>query len=547
MATLNVELERSPRRLVGRRATASIGKKFWIANVVALLAVAVWLRIDHLGNIPGINGDEAWSGVQAMRWLHGQTVSWRTPTGNPVNVFFLVPQIGLHWSFGPSFTLLRSVAVASGILTLVANYALCRKAFDARTAAISTVLLAILPIDIAYSRFAWDASQSVLATSLVMYLALLHLADSKSAHLVSIPGTLALAAAIIVHPTNLFALPLLLVPAIYKRREQVLSLLQNTAISARPSMLVVLLAASALVAYAAWLALAGEHGHPLREAPAFAANYLRLLSGATVFEYISGAPLGSSNASWAAWLSPFCNLLFAALVVLALWGLVHRLVEGSGIADRCLGLSWLVMLVGFFVVAGPGSIAPHFERYGMCLIAPAALLVSRGLAWWWESRRRGWVDAVLAGGAWLWLAAFYLGYFVFIEQTGGAAHRTFRTAEVEPKLAAFQFVRSHSEPDRPLCIVCDEWWNYWPVAYLASNDPRVRVELPGDPNDALGISSRGNGCAWFVGFAGGEAQRVALASFAHDGMKTREKTIRDYGGRAILSVIGRAENLSQNY
>ena len=44
---------------------------FLLLNALALLLAAIWLRGHSLGNIPGVNGDEAWYGVQAWRMLHG--------------------------------------------------------------------------------------------------------------------------------------------------------------------------------------------------------------------------------------------------------------------------------------------------------------------------------------------------------------------------------------------------------------------------------------------------------------------------------------------
>jgi hypothetical protein len=85
----------------------------WI-NAAALLAAAVFLRCWQLGNIPGFNGDEAWYGVQAMRAVHGQGFQWLTPTGNPINAFFFVLLVGLHFFLPPSVLLLRTVALAGG-------------------------------------------------------------------------------------------------------------------------------------------------------------------------------------------------------------------------------------------------------------------------------------------------------------------------------------------------------------------------------------------------------------------------------------------------
>ena len=81
------EATRSPIcwKLVANRAA----KVLIIVNCIAILTFAVWLRCWRLGTIPGINGDEAWYGVQAQSVLHGESIAWRTPTGNPLNPFFM--------------------------------------------------------------------------------------------------------------------------------------------------------------------------------------------------------------------------------------------------------------------------------------------------------------------------------------------------------------------------------------------------------------------------------------------------------------------------
>src|SRR5262245_43747402 len=90
-------------------------KRLFLWNGLALVAVSVALRVWLLGRLPGVNGDEAWMGVQAQRWLRG-SIAWRTPTGNLINPFFFVPEVVLHALFRPSFTLLRVPAVISGLL-----------------------------------------------------------------------------------------------------------------------------------------------------------------------------------------------------------------------------------------------------------------------------------------------------------------------------------------------------------------------------------------------------------------------------------------------
>ena len=84
-------------------------------NALGLLLAAVWLRCCLLGNVPGCNGDEAWYGVQAWRAVHGEPFCWQTPTGNPLNGFFLGPLALLHVWFAPSIALLRSVAAGGPV------------------------------------------------------------------------------------------------------------------------------------------------------------------------------------------------------------------------------------------------------------------------------------------------------------------------------------------------------------------------------------------------------------------------------------------------
>ena len=118
---------------------------------------------------------------------------------------------------------------------------------------------------------------------------------------------------------------------------------------------------------------------------------------------------------------------------------------------------------------------PGQERYAICLIAPAVLLVARGAAVWQaKAGRLKMPAAVLACVlAWLALADFRQHYFAFIEQTGGRAHPTFRTAAIEPKLAAFNYVL-HRRAAGVAWIAADSWWSYYPLKYFALGDPNVR-------------------------------------------------------------------------
>ncbi len=200
------EFARAPRTT--RHAPWLTFRRFVQVNVLAIIAVAVWFRCRDLGRLPGVNGDEAWYGVQAELVLHGQPIDWRTPTGNLLNPLFFGPQLLLHALFEPSFALLRATAVVSGLLALLVNYWFCGRLFGKRAAAISTVILAVLPTNIVYSRLAWDASQSLLVTLTTIYLALYAIVDSQRRTRWSAAALIAQAVAIVVHPTNVFVAPI---------------------------------------------------------------------------------------------------------------------------------------------------------------------------------------------------------------------------------------------------------------------------------------------------------------------------------------------------
>src|SRR5262245_12451425 len=280
-------LEPRPRAVISNRRTGA--RPVLLAASVALLVAAVWFRVIDLGRLPGLNGDEAWTGVQALRALHGEPTSWRTPTGNPLNVFFWGPEVILHAIFAPSFALLRSVAVASGLAALALNYWLCRRVFDRSTAVVSTLVLAVLPITIAYSRFAWDSCQTPLASVLVIYAALGMVRFSHRSGRRLAAAVVASAAAILVHPTNVFLLPMVAVAgwmSLGQRKRRLKKVVQTH----WRIWLTAAIAVGLAVSWAIFPQIVAALGRLISpgQFAQFLLDWGRLFSGATVYRYISG-------------------------------------------------------------------------------------------------------------------------------------------------------------------------------------------------------------------------------------------------------------------
>lgn len=440
---------------------------------LAVVGLAVWFRWWRIDSVPGLNGDEAWYGVWATDYLAGRQVPWRTPTGNPLNPFFLLPQVVLHGLLPPSVAVLRLPAVLCGVAVLPINFWLARRTLGSTAAWLSTLILAVLPVNLAYSRFAWDSSQSVLAGVVVVHLSLLAAMDQRRFTGYWTLSVAALAAAVLIHPTNVLLAPLVAaawLPRLAGHRGTVETVARLRSALSRRQWLLPAVAAVALVAI--FLTTAGTSRHPL----VFFRNFARLLAGTTVYCFIPGSPGWSAAGSLGAE-TDFALLDAAWMVLLAVAALLAVRRAGSGAwplrvllvgAGACVG--------GFWLAAGANALTPHQERYGLCLVAPGVLLLAAGLAGLAEqtaARRRGVLLAAVLFGAGQ-LFGFYGSYFQEFDFSGGRSHVAFRTAGVEPKRQALQWVLAHSARGETW-IVADDWWTYWPLRYFAAGRPEVRV------------------------------------------------------------------------
>lgn len=507
--------------------------------VFLLLAVSLWFRVWKLGSVPGLNGDEAWFGNEILHALRGEPFLWRTPHGNPLNPFWCLPLWALHTVLQPSFVLLRSLAVVSGCLALLVNFWLCKAAYDKTTGWISTVLLAVLPVNIAYSRFATDPAQTLLVTLPLIYLPLWALREPHRARRRLGWCFACVPIALWVHTTNVFGLMWLALVLLYpawqrwkiKISPQKPTLLGGQSAILRIAVIGALLLAFLLVMLWAFGVGALEKGRPVSAAGLIflIRDLARLFSGVTIYRYLSGTcDFGEPSALWWpgkrifpaslsdwAWLDGVA-LASAALLITALahrtWPFqrvgcsVGRSVGRSGYlrqdeqyqdtrrADAFLLIGFGLALLPFYWGVGHMALQPGYERYALWMVAPGALIAARGycalLESAWQKPQVYFKYAVVGAGLAVpvvLLLAFFVQYFQTFSSDGGRAHFTFRTARDEPKLMALREVLAwqkqvlaskiavNNQVDNRLWIVTADWWNYQPLCYLTLKNPAVYV------------------------------------------------------------------------
>jgi hypothetical protein len=453
-----------------------------LIGVILLGSIA---RLVWLDRVPGIDGDEAWYGVNVQVFRDGGVPFLRTGVGNSLNPFHSLPLLALSYLMTTSGTVLRAPEVIWGILAIAIAYPLLVGAIGRRAAALVTVLLALSPMAIAYSRFGWDPSGTPLASLLAVGFAYRQQA---------IAAAVSTMAAVAIHPTNIFIVPIVVsgfAPGVW-RRYVAMRPVARRYIQLGAMTVVVFGAPLALWALDA-LAKRPDTSIPsveivVRRASSPAAwlasgtGALRVFSGATTVTDMAG-PLSSTAQ---------ITLDFAAIAVLVVPIVlaIRRLKAADSARGLWLLSGLLVSLVSFHIVAGPTALDPGRERYGLVFLVPAIVLWAMaidGLA----PARPILSKAAIALAVVSFSALTIGGYFLPLVARGGDARAGRRTGVVEPKVAAFEFLAADAGSAEVIAVIAEDWYLYWPLRYLAGRDKRFHIELIEGANAPGGLRPAG--------------------------------------------------------
>lgn len=463
-----------------------------------LIALSVWFRVMKLDNIPGVNGDEAWYGIQAQRMLAGEAFDWLTPSRVPLNPMHIGPLALALMIFEPEFWVLRIPSVLSGLILIPVAYFSLSNAFDRFTARCVTLLICIHPICISQSRFGWDASHTALASLMVIRYALTGM-ESKSAIWFGI--------AILVHPTNIFLLPLIILLLIsagdFRNRDSITYSISRKVLGSRPAMQLIAISVVILVVaaiYCTFRMIQSRHGFPIQSTK----SLLHIINGVSTYNYI----IGNSNDR----IRPVFDIVsLASIAFTVAFGTIHFL--------RTRFWEPISLLIGMACAIGLILPISNFrallnERYLFFILIPFFIYLAlclRAIVTVLEAKNIRNPDLIvmttLAISCALSLKTFQVVYFGNL-YSGIAGHRCFVTAPIEPKRQSWSailedskllrnIVLPNSKMQRKISVLTTDWWLQQPLQYLADvrNDVEITsLRLDGfperEPNDAEHQSRR---------------------------------------------------------
>ncbi len=458
-----------------------------------IVAAAALLRIWDIGRVPGMNGDEAWYGVQVQQLLAGRPIDWRTPTNNVPGLLQIGSLWLLHSVFPPSLLLLRIPALLSSLGAMAMAYAVGRRFFGARAGMAALLLTACFPVAIAYARLGWDPSHSPLLVLIATYAAL------ARRRLLS---ALVFAFALTNHPATVFVAPFLtlVLLGVERQRSGWRGALKDAALYAGLLLLAILFSLLLSVGATAYLDAGKSAARlvDLGQALEYLLGYLRLLSGDTIYRFVDNAGIGPVRLV----VDGIALALISAIAVAGLLALRRR-------SDwRAIGLAfgWLASLAALYIVTGPWALSPGLERFAFPMIPLTALALAVLVDAWFANDGRKWAfQPLMAAIAVPMLAGYCLFYLRPLDSGAARPTPAFWTGRPEPHKAAFDRIAAASGPVGAR-IVAEDWWLYWPVSYYSAGSGFAVIDGSGSVPPPRESGPPGE--VYWIAYRGGPLDRV---------------------------------------
>ncbi len=490
--------------------------------IFMVLIIGISFRGLWLENIPGINGDEAWYGLQLRA---SDPIAWHTPTGNILNPFHMIPLALFQWIFPDGFLALRLPALLSQLTFILAGWILLRKTVGATPALIFAIVSAGTPHLIAYSRFGWDTSHSALATMLIIYFTL-----EQKWKLMLLTQCFAL----IIHPSNIFIVPIWIIYSLWKVYPSGDKNIKYFWVALGMLMIISLLLATILMTNQNFNFIIIEKYQwftrvlDLRVLKDLAIKFGELMSGITIYGYIVG-PVSEStrNIHLSIFYFVIIPIITYGCLILAIKKDYLPIVFSTGIIAAIFCLYW---------VSGEPPYRFGYERYRQFLFAPFLVVFSYCLGNIPSLKKHSiniYIAIIISCAG---LLSFWNNYFTPFFQTGGNSFLTFRTALIEPKKQVFEIMLEKGllSSKNPI-MVTEDWWLTMPLKYLSSKYPAVKVVGSYEVgNDNLYVQNILEKNGFVVGFIHGIFDE--LLQKQRFPFNVERIIIRDYSERPLIII-----------
>ena len=415
-------------------------------NGIGLGLAAAWLRVFSLQSIPQHNTDESYIGLQGWRMLRGEPFAWTTTSGNLIDPFLVAMQAPLQLLMGPSLLALRLPAVICGALAVGLLYVLMKGWIGRPTAGFAAMALATLPIAVVVSRHGLEYSQTPLLGVLAAWAAY----RGKGLAAMAV-----LLAALLVHPTNIFLVPIWLPlftlrnlgPRCGDRRACV-----------RGGIAIVFSLACVLVPFAWWAsgnANVMDHAQDSRNPITMARGFGRFLFLRLT---MAGGPIGTHDALFAA----VVGLVLVVGVILAARG--RRWDRLAAVVGLGLGFAAFDVKAGAEVFDGPAF------RYGLVFLVPSILAFAEMLAEIADRLRSPKQAMAWAGVALAWVGLTSAWVHHFRPYMADGADSPARFAAKDGFALALRYVqrdqKHRGEPTARVLLAQDEFLNGLQFEYL---------------------------------------------------------------------------------
>lgn len=440
----------------------------YFAAMFAIAMAGAFFRLFRLNVLPGLNPDEV---EVVMQWFRKPIVFWYiSATGRP-----LLDPIGpiLLWPFvklaSPAPWLVRVPAVISGIAALPVVFWFVYRKFGSSVAISSTILAAVSPLMISYSRIGWDPAYVPVLTALVIGFAFTQR---------GILGILSMILLFLSHPTGIFVgmmvMPLLFLqsqnnyvrfPRKFTHKVMLAVIFLVVCVGVIGAL--IMAAEQFTIDAANIFAIIISRLFSLRGIILFIGAYIQTIGGPWIYATFSGGPIAEAT--------PIMVGFFFFCILFGGWIFWNK----RKINEFTVLASFIFALFSEYLSFGLDGAAIYRERYLLWAVIPTCIIISLIIQAICDSfKQEKWGPFVVASIGTIWLISFYLGYMhPLLYEGGNSAVLDYRTSIREPKVMVLDFIRDHRKhPESAAVVFVGESRLELGLMYLASQDSELEIK-----------------------------------------------------------------------